>query len=80
VGVLLAGDMLSDPARGAADGTVGRALEQQLRPVADDLTGHLVQDCGHIIPLDRPQELLRLLAPFLAADQPAGPRDRTPPR
>jgi pimeloyl-ACP methyl ester carboxylesterase len=59
---------------------VGRALERQLRPVADDLAGHLVQDCGHIIPLDRPQELLRLLTPFLAADQPTGSRGRTPPR
>ncbi|OLZ50624.1 hypothetical protein BS329_19620 [Amycolatopsis coloradensis] len=28
--------------------------------VADDLAGHVVQDCGHIIPLDRPQELLRI--------------------
>ena len=45
---------------------VGRALEGQLRPVADDLTGHLIEDCGHIIPLDRPAELLRLLTPFLA--------------
>lgn len=48
---------------------VGSVLERQLRPVADDLVGHLVPDCGHIIPLDRPQELLRLLGPFLATDQ-----------
>ncbi|MFJ6466576.1 alpha/beta fold hydrolase [Streptomyces sp. NPDC091387] len=46
---------------------VGRALEQQLRPVADDLIGHLVEDCGHIIPLHRPEELLGLLEPFLAS-------------
>ncbi|MFJ8825364.1 alpha/beta fold hydrolase [Streptomyces sp. NPDC102467] len=44
---------------------VGRALEQQLRPVADDLTGHTLDDCGHIIPLHRPAALLRLLEPFL---------------
>jgi hypothetical protein len=37
---------------------VGRALEQQLRPITDDLTGHLIPDCGHIVPLDRPAELL----------------------
>ncbi|GAA3115680.1 alpha/beta fold hydrolase [Streptomyces rectiviolaceus] len=49
---------------------VGAALERQVRPLADDLTGHLVQDCGHIIPLDRPQALLDLLGPFLAADRP----------
>ncbi|MFE6159438.1 alpha/beta fold hydrolase [Streptomyces sp. NPDC056486] len=49
---------------------VGTALEQQLRPLADDLTGHLIPDCGHIIPLDRPQALLDLLDPFLATDHP----------
>ncbi|MFE4683351.1 alpha/beta fold hydrolase [Streptomyces sp. NPDC056721] len=46
---------------------VGRALERQLRPVADDLTGHALDDCGHIVPLHRPAALLRLLEPFLAA-------------
>ncbi|MFE2736937.1 alpha/beta fold hydrolase [Streptomyces sp. NPDC059349] len=46
---------------------VGRALEQQLRPVADDLTGYALDDCGHIVPLHRPAALLRLLQPFLAA-------------
>ena len=44
---------------------VGAALEGQLRHVADDLTGHVIPDCGHIIPLDRPVELLGLLLPFL---------------
>ncbi|MEU9993483.1 alpha/beta fold hydrolase [Streptomyces sp. NPDC048045] len=47
---------------------IGAALEQQLRPIADDLTGHVIEDCGHIIPLDRPDTLLALLQPFLAAD------------
>ncbi|MFD5747906.1 alpha/beta fold hydrolase [Streptomyces sp. NPDC127033] len=46
---------------------VGRALERQLRPVADHLVGHLVEDCGHIIPLHRPKRLLGLLEPFLAS-------------
>ena len=50
---------------------VARALEQQLRPVTDNLVGHLIPDCGHIIPLDQPHELLRLLTPFLAAGQPS---------
>ncbi|WAL75918.1 alpha/beta fold hydrolase [Kitasatospora sp. YST-16] len=45
---------------------VGAALERQLRPVADDLTGHVIEDCGHIIPLHRPHALLALLRPFLA--------------
>jgi len=42
---------------------VGRALEHQLRPLCDDLTGLLVPDCGHIVPLDRPDELLAALLP-----------------
>ncbi|MFF3657189.1 alpha/beta fold hydrolase [Streptomyces olivochromogenes] len=48
---------------------VGGALEQQLRPVTDHLTGHVIENCGHIIPLHRPDRLLALLEPFLA---PAG--------
>jgi len=50
---------------------VGRALERQLRPLTDDLTGHVVEDCGHIIPLHRPRQLLALLAPFLAGRTPS---------
>ncbi|MEU6749524.1 alpha/beta hydrolase [Spirillospora sp. NPDC046719] len=57
---------------------VGDALERQLRPLADDLTGRLVEDCGHIIPLDRPRELLALLMPFLAAGAPATDRQAGP--
>ncbi|SOE75721.1 Pimeloyl-ACP methyl ester carboxylesterase [Streptomyces sp. OV198] len=48
---------------------VGSALEQQLRPVTDHLSGHVIENCGHIIPLHRPDRLLALLEPFLA---PAG--------
>ncbi|MFG2647905.1 alpha/beta fold hydrolase [Streptomyces sp. NPDC048436] len=65
---------LTMPAMAIGAHPVGSALERQLRPVADDLTGHLIEDCGHIIPLDRPEALLELLGPFLAADH----RDRTP--
>ncbi|MFF2555543.1 alpha/beta fold hydrolase [Nocardia sp. NPDC058058] len=45
---------------------VGDALERQLRPFTDSLVGQVIPDCGHIIPLDRPQELLNLILPFLA--------------
>ncbi|MGW1564568.1 alpha/beta fold hydrolase, partial [Streptomyces sp. NPDC002144] len=48
---------------------VGTALERQLRPIADDFTGHLLEDCGHIIPLHRPDALLKLLRPFLDGHQ-----------
>ncbi|WKE67577.1 alpha/beta fold hydrolase [Streptomyces sp. WP-1] len=47
---------------------VGSALERQLRPVTDDLIGHVIEDCGHIIPLHRPDALLTLLRPFLAGE------------
>lgn len=47
---------------------VGPALERQLRPITDNLTSHLIEDCGHIIPLHRPQALLRLLHPFLTGE------------
>lgn len=47
---------------------VGDALANQLRPIADDLTAHLVEDCGHIIPLDRPDVLVPLLTSFLDLD------------
>ncbi|MGY6652292.1 alpha/beta fold hydrolase [Amycolatopsis sp. TRM77291] len=66
IGEAVAGGRLTMPTMTIGAHPVGRALERQLRPVADDLTGHLIEDCGHIIPLDRPAELLRLLTPFLA--------------
>ncbi|AUI58299.1 alpha/beta fold hydrolase [Amycolatopsis sp. BJA-103] len=65
IGEAVAAGRLTMPTMAIGAHPVGRALERQLRPVADDLTGHLVEDCGHIIPLDRPAELLRLLTPFL---------------
>jgi len=37
---------------------VGDALYRQLQPIADNLTGHLIAECGHIVPLDRPEALL----------------------
>ncbi|MFF2132238.1 alpha/beta fold hydrolase [Streptomyces olivochromogenes] len=51
---------------------VGGALEQQLRPVTDHLIGHVIENCGHIIPLHRPDRLLALLEPFLAPAESRG--------
>jgi pimeloyl-ACP methyl ester carboxylesterase len=45
---------------------VGDALHRQLQGVADDLRGAVVPDCGHLVPLDRPDALLALVLPFLA--------------
>jgi pimeloyl-ACP methyl ester carboxylesterase len=59
---------LTMPAMALGARPVGAALARQLRPVADDLTEHVIEDCGHIIPLHRPRALLELLRPFLAGD------------
>lgn len=63
---------LTVPAMAVGARPVGRALERQLRPVADHLVGHVIEDCGHIIPLHRPEALLRLLEPFLDPGPGAG--------
>jgi pimeloyl-ACP methyl ester carboxylesterase len=47
---------------------VGDTLARQLRPVTDDLTAHLIEDCGHIVPLDRPDALLPLLTSAASAE------------
>ena len=59
------GPPLTVPALTVGARPVGRALERQLRPFADKLTGHLLEDSGHIVPLHRPDALLGLLLPFL---------------
>ncbi|MER6524636.1 alpha/beta hydrolase [Streptomyces sp. NPDC001508] len=63
----VAAGRLTIPAMAIGAHPVGRALERQLRPYADDLTGHVVEGSGHIVPLHRPDALLPLLRPFLAA-------------
>ena len=44
---------------------VGDTLRRQLAPLTDDLRAELIEHCGHIVPLDRPAELLTLLTDFL---------------
>ncbi|MFI1176645.1 alpha/beta hydrolase [Streptomyces melanogenes] len=61
---------LTMPTMAIGSHPIGTGLERQLRPITDDLVGHHLKDCGHIIPLDRPDALLALLAPFLCADLP----------
>ena len=45
---------------------IGSGLHAQLQPIADNLAGELIEDCGHAIPLDRPQKLLGIIEPFLS--------------
>ncbi|MGW0909501.1 alpha/beta hydrolase [Streptomyces sp. NPDC002853] len=66
----LATARLTMPTTAIGSHPVGTGLERQLRPHADDLIAHHLPDCGHIIPLHRPDALLALLAPFLSADLP----------
>lgn len=56
---------LTVPTMAIGSHPVGAALEKQLRPITDTLTGHVIEDCGHIIPLDRPATLVPLLVDFL---------------
>lgn len=63
-----AASRLTTPTLAIGAHPVGDALERQLRPITDNLVGQVIPDCGHIIPLDRPQELLDLIVPFLAAE------------
>ncbi|MFE3099213.1 alpha/beta fold hydrolase [Nocardia tengchongensis] len=67
----VAANRLTTPTLAIGAHPVGDALERQLRPITDDLVGQVIPDCGHIIPLDRPHELLDLMMPFLAAERPA---------
>ncbi|MFK0203196.1 alpha/beta fold hydrolase [Streptomyces lavendulae] len=59
---------LTMPTMAVGSHPVGHGLERQLRPIADVLIGHHLEDCGHIIPLDRPDALLTLLTLFLGSD------------
>ncbi|WP_229834477.1 alpha/beta fold hydrolase [Streptomyces xantholiticus] len=68
-----AASRLTVPTMAVGAHPVGAALERQLRPITDDLTGHIIEACGHIIPVHRPQALLALLHPFLAAGHPRTP-------
>ena len=56
---------LSVPTMAIGSHPVGDALAKQLAPNTCDLTAVHIDDCGHIIPLDRPDVLLELLAEFL---------------
>ncbi|GAA2332776.1 hypothetical protein GCM10010246_15330 [Streptomyces cuspidosporus] len=66
---VVATDRLTVPTMALGAQPVGAALEHQLRPFTDNLTGHVIENCGHIIPLHRPRALLALLRPFLAGEE-----------
>jgi len=43
----------------------GADVEASLRRVANDVRGHVIADCGHFVPEEKPEELTRLLLEFL---------------
>ncbi len=61
----VASRILSVPTMAIGSHPVGDALAKQLAPITSELRSVHIDDCGHIIPLDRPDVLLELLAEFL---------------
>ena len=62
----LAERRLTMPTLVVGSSPIGRGLYTQVQPLADDVRGELIENCGHAIPLDRPQELLDIIRPFLS--------------
>lgn len=56
---------LTVPTLALGGNIVGDALRQQLVRIADDLAGHIIPECGHNIPEERPDALCEHLAAFL---------------
>jgi hypothetical protein len=62
----LARRALTLPTMAIGSHPISAGLYAQLQPAADDLVGELIGDCGHAIPLARPDALLDLIGPFPA--------------
>lgn len=65
VRTLAATHRLRPPTLAIGSHPVGNALARQLEPLTDDLRSELLERCGHIVPLDQPVALTRLLLDFL---------------
>lgn len=82
---LLAGALdkhrLGVPTLAISGGIVGDALAHQIAPVADDLTTTSIENCGHLIPLEKPMELLTAVRKWWlsASIRPCRPH-QNPPR
>ncbi|GGF36987.1 alpha/beta fold hydrolase [Williamsia phyllosphaerae] len=59
---------LTVPTLALAGGVVGDAIGDQLVSVADNLSRASIPGCGHIIPLERPDELAAAVADFVAIE------------
>jgi pimeloyl-ACP methyl ester carboxylesterase len=56
------GRRLGVPTVALGGNVVGERLHRQLAPIAEDLRGEILERCGHIVPLDRPDALSALFA------------------
>ncbi|WP_212999399.1 alpha/beta fold hydrolase [Winogradskya consettensis] len=61
--LIRAAGRLRVPTLAIGGNVVGERLHRQLKPVTDNLLGELLDNCGHIVPLDRPDALSALLNP-----------------
>jgi pimeloyl-ACP methyl ester carboxylesterase len=52
---------LTVPTLAIGGSVIGERLHQQLTPLADDLRGVVLDRCAHLVPIDRPDALARLL-------------------
>ena len=65
IGAILETRRVTLPTMAIGGNFVGDALLRQLQPISDDLIGHVVPACGHIIPEDQPDRLVALLREFI---------------
>ncbi len=59
---------------GGGRGGLGQSEADQLREYADNVEGHVIPDCGHWLPEERPAELNKVVIDFLTRDG-STPRD-----
>ncbi len=57
---------LTIPIMALGGGVVGEALYKQLAPTSDHVVSHIIPDCGHVIPEEKPEALAALLLAFIA--------------
>ena len=66
---IAAAGRLTVPTVAVGGNTVGDLLHRQLQPVTDHLTGELVPRSGHLVPLDRPDAVAKLILPAEAGQR-----------
>jgi pimeloyl-ACP methyl ester carboxylesterase len=70
------GRRLTTPTLAIGGGTIGAATARQLEPITDRLDQHLLDDCGHITPIDQPDAFADLVVEHALAAGHAEVHDR----